>query len=179
MLTQSSHGLLMAPQGGGCFVKIPELQFPCSFDSVAGGKGSKSRSQAFRSFPCTPGISRRRQLQGARARVCELCFPGTLLGREEADVRGAHSAPCFLPSRGGREASKVMLKEVKWTSPGSSLALGTTWPFCLTSRPEPSSRVGLPASWKTSQPLLDGTQTSHFVPNIWGPFKNHPDVSFC
>lgn len=27
-------------------------------------------------------------------------------------------------------------------------------------------------------PLLEGNQTSHFVPAIWGPFKNHLKLHF-
>lgn len=62
-----------------------------------------------------------------------------------------------------REARRrVMLKEMKLVSPMSPLGLGTEWN---------------PALLEDS-PLWEGRWMTHSVPDIWGPIKNHSEISF-
>lgn len=77
-------------------------------------------------------------------RPAHACSNLALLGlywEEEADISECLlHARCFLPP-GGQGGEEVVLKEVKWTSPGSPQGLGTSWSLCLTSLWEPSPRA--------------------------------------
>lgn len=85
---------------------------------------------------------------------------------------------CFFPPRGCREVRRLVLREVKWTSPGPLLGLGTRWPFCLTPMGTQPSGYGAGLLEDYGSFLLEGRQASPFVPDISGPFKNHSKASF-